>query len=65
MSTLVINNYSAYTITGRLRATDLTNCVPEIYMGNTLGSGNFTIPPTTTTRLSQILYSQYSTNTCK
>ena len=49
VSTLVINNYSAYTLTGRLRATDLTNCVPEIYMGNTLASGNFTIPPTTTT----------------
>ncbi|WP_315058092.1 hypothetical protein, partial [Chryseobacterium indoltheticum] len=49
ISTLVINNYSAFTVTGRLRAADITNCVPELYMGNTLGSGNFTIPAGTTT----------------
>lgn len=49
ISTLVINNYSVYTVTGRLRAADITNCVPELYMGNTLGSGNFTIPAGTTT----------------
>jgi hypothetical protein len=47
-STLVINNYTTYKLTGRLRANHVTNCVPELYMGNTMASGNFTIPPTTT-----------------
>jgi hypothetical protein len=47
-STLVINNYTIYKLTGRLRANDVNNCVPELYIGNTLASGNFTIPPTTT-----------------
>jgi len=47
-STLVINNYTNYKLTGRLRANHVTNCLPELYVGNTLASGNFTIPPTTT-----------------
>ncbi|WP_143884990.1 hypothetical protein [Chryseobacterium binzhouense] len=46
---LTINNYSSYKLTGRLRAADLTNCVPELYVGNTLSSGNFTIPASSST----------------
>lgn len=59
VSTLIIKNYSNYTLTGRLRATDLTNCIPELYMGNTLGTGNFTIPPTTSTSYDKF----YNSNT--
>ncbi|WP_144282713.1 hypothetical protein [Chryseobacterium echinoideorum] len=56
VSTLVINNYTTYKLTGRLRAADLTNCVPELYMGNILSSGNFTIPASSSTE-----YSKYYT----
>lgn len=57
MSALQINNYSNYLINGRLRANDVTNCLPEIYVGNTLGTGNFTIPPATSTT-----YNKYYTS---
>lgn len=49
MTALQINNYSSYLINGRLRANDVVNCLPELYVGNTLGAGVFTIPPSTST----------------
>lgn len=55
-SVLHINNYSSYLLNGRLRANDVTNCLPELYMGNTLSSGNFTIPP-----YGMVVYDKYYT----